>query len=50
VVTDLIAMGRWQRGDRDILVVLDAGYDDPRMAYLLAGLPGRSWGGCARTV
>lgn len=39
VVTDLIDMGRWQQGDRAILVVFDAGYDAPRMAYLLAGLP-----------
>jgi hypothetical protein len=39
VVTDLIEMGRWQAGGRDILVVLDAGYDAPRMAYLLEGLP-----------
>lgn len=39
VVTDLIEMGRWHIGDRDILVVFDAGYDAPRMAYLLDGLP-----------
>ncbi|MFF3277550.1 NF041680 family putative transposase [Streptomyces chrestomyceticus] len=39
VVQDLIDMGRWATGDRDILVVFDAGYDAPRMAYLLAGLP-----------
>ncbi|MFF4934885.1 NF041680 family putative transposase [Streptomyces griseofuscus] len=39
VVTDLIEMGRWKPGDRDILVVFDAGYDAPRMAHLLAGLP-----------
>ncbi|MDH6436625.1 hypothetical protein M2158_005166 [Streptomyces sp. SAI-144] len=32
-------MGRWHVGDRDILVVFDAGYDAPRMAYLLEGLP-----------
>ncbi|CAM5501391.1 hypothetical protein SRIMM317S_04977 [Streptomyces rimosus subsp. rimosus] len=32
-------MGRWHVGDRDILVVFDAGYDAPRMARLLAGLP-----------
>ncbi|MFD4949101.1 transposase [Streptomyces sp. NPDC058409] len=32
---------RWQAGDRDILVVFDAGYDAPRMAYLL----GRTAGG-----
>lgn len=38
VVTDLIDGGRWEMGDADILVVFDAGYDAPRMAYLLAGL------------
>lgn len=32
-------MGRWQFGDRDILIVFDTGYDAPRMAYLLDGLP-----------
>jgi hypothetical protein len=25
---------------KDVLVVLDAGYDAPRIAHLLAGLPG----------
>lgn len=39
VVEDLIDMGRWQQGDRDILIVFDAGYDAPRMACLLEGLP-----------
>ncbi|GGJ67381.1 hypothetical protein GCM10010121_092640 [Streptomyces brasiliensis] len=39
VVEDLIDMGRWRQGDRDILIVFDAGYDAPRMAYLLQGLP-----------
>ncbi|WUX51748.1 transposase [Streptomyces niveus] len=39
VITDLIEMGRWHFGDRDILVVFDAGYDAPRMAHLLDGLP-----------
>jgi hypothetical protein len=39
VVTDLIEMGHWHAGDRDILTVFDAGYDAPRMAYLLDGLP-----------
>jgi hypothetical protein len=39
VVVDLIEMGRWHVGDRDILVVFDAGYDAPRMAHLLSGLP-----------
>lgn len=39
VVERLIAAGQWQTGDPDILVVLDAGYDAPRIAFLLAGLP-----------
>ncbi|WP_369360881.1 NF041680 family putative transposase [Streptomyces sp. cg2] len=39
VVTDLIGQGQWEAGDPDILVVFDAGYDAPRMAYLLTGLP-----------
>ncbi|WP_406729855.1 NF041680 family putative transposase [Streptomyces sp. GD-15H] len=39
VVADLIDGGQWEDGDPDILVVCDAGYDAPRMAYLLKGLP-----------
>ncbi|RAJ29172.1 DDE superfamily endonuclease [Kitasatospora sp. SolWspMP-SS2h] len=39
VVEDLVAGGRWREGDPDILVVFDAGYDAPRMAHLLGGLP-----------
>jgi hypothetical protein len=39
VVTDLVEGGQWEQGDPDVLVVFDAGYDAPRMAYLLAGLP-----------
>ncbi|MFD9796705.1 NF041680 family putative transposase [Streptomyces sp. NPDC059070] len=39
VVTDLIGQGQWESGDDGILVVFDAGYDAPRMAYLLDGLP-----------
>ncbi|MEU3989708.1 NF041680 family putative transposase [Streptomyces platensis] len=39
VVTDLIDGGQREPGDADILVVFDAGYDAPRMAYLLDGLP-----------
>ncbi|MEU3356313.1 NF041680 family putative transposase [Streptomyces sp. NPDC037389] len=38
-VEDLIDMGRWHLGDRDILIVFDAGYDAPRMAHLPRGLP-----------
>ncbi|MER5852945.1 NF041680 family putative transposase [Streptomyces sp. NPDC002012] len=39
VVTDLIDGGQWEKGDPEILVVFDASYDAPRMAYLLDGLP-----------
>lgn len=39
VVEDLIAGGQWRQGDTDILIVFDAGYDAPRMAHLLHGLP-----------
>ncbi len=39
VVEDLIAGGRWRECGLDILIVFDAGYDAPRMAYLLDGLP-----------
>jgi hypothetical protein len=35
----LAAAGAWQPGDPDIIVVLDAGYDVIRLAWLLAGLP-----------
>lgn len=39
VVERLIAAGQWREGDPAILVVLDAGYDAPRIAHLLADLP-----------
>jgi hypothetical protein len=39
VITDLVAAGHWQPGDPDILIVADAGYDGPRLAFLLADLP-----------
>jgi hypothetical protein len=39
VVQRLISAGQWQPGDPDILTVLDAGYDAPRIAHLLADLP-----------
>jgi hypothetical protein len=39
VVQRLIAAGQWCEGDPEILIVLDAGYDAPRIAYLLADLP-----------
>ncbi|MEV0749796.1 NF041680 family putative transposase [Streptomyces sp. NPDC050273] len=39
VVERLVEAGQWRTGDLDILVVLDAGYDAPRIAHLLANLP-----------
>ncbi|MDH6580828.1 NF041680 family putative transposase [Kitasatospora sp. MAP5-34] len=39
VVEDLVTGGRWREGEPDVLVVFDAGYDAPRMAHLLDGLP-----------
>lgn len=39
VTQRLIAAGQWRDGDLDILFVLDAGYDAPRIAHLLADLP-----------
>jgi hypothetical protein len=35
----LIEAGQWSAGDPDILVVADAGYDGPRLAWLLRDLP-----------
>ncbi|HEY3035635.1 MAG TPA: transposase, partial [Streptosporangiaceae bacterium] len=39
VITRLIEAGHWRPGDPAILVIFDAGYDVPRLAFLLAGLP-----------
>ena len=39
VVARITAAGQWKDGDPDILVVLDAGYDLTRLAWLLADLP-----------
>jgi hypothetical protein len=39
VVDRLRAAGHWTAGDPPMLVVLDAGYDVHRLAYLLADLP-----------
>jgi len=35
----LIEAGHWRVGDPDILLVMDAGYDVTRLAYLLSDLP-----------
>jgi hypothetical protein len=39
VIARLIAAGHWHQGDPRILIVLDAGYDVTRLAWLLADLP-----------
>ncbi|WP_203823218.1 NF041680 family putative transposase, partial [Paractinoplanes ferrugineus] len=39
VVQRLITAGQWQPGDKNIWIVADAGYDGPRLAFLLADLP-----------
>jgi hypothetical protein len=39
VVNRLIAAGQWRPGDPDIMIVMDAGYDGPRLAHVLADLP-----------
>jgi hypothetical protein len=35
----LIEAGHWREGDPAILVIFDAGYDLPRLSFLLADLP-----------
>ena len=39
VVERLAEAGHWRDGEADILIVLDAGYDVTRLAFLLADLP-----------
>ncbi|MER7421130.1 NF041680 family putative transposase [Micromonospora peucetia] len=39
LVQRLITAGQWRTGTPDILIVADAGYDTPRLAYLLRDLP-----------
>ncbi len=39
VVERLIAAGQYHAGEPRILIVIDAGYDIPRLAYVLADLP-----------
>lgn len=39
VVQRLITAGQWRPGDPDVWIVADAGYDGPRLAFLLADLP-----------
>src|SRR4249920_1737038 len=44
VIGRLISAGHWREGDPAILVIFDAGYDIPRLAYLLADLPAQVLG------
>lgn len=44
VIERLAAAGQWQPGDPEVLVVLDAGYDAPRIAHLLRDLPVQALG------
>jgi hypothetical protein len=39
VVTLLLEANHWRPGDSEILLVADAGYDGPRLAFLLQDLP-----------
>jgi hypothetical protein len=39
VIARLVAAGHWHQGDLTVLVVVDAGYDVTRLAWLLADLP-----------
>lgn len=39
LIERLIEAGQWRQGDLDILIVVDAGYDVPRLAFLLDDLP-----------
>ncbi|MEU1486289.1 NF041680 family putative transposase [Streptomyces sp. NPDC005752] len=39
LVERLITAGQWKDGDLEILIVVDAGYDVPRLAFLLQDLP-----------
>ena len=41
VAERLITTGHWQPDDPDIRIVADAGYDGPRLAFLLTDLPVR---------
>jgi hypothetical protein len=39
VIARLAAAGHWREGDPDVIIVLDAGYDPTRLAWLLRDLP-----------
>ncbi|WP_037684067.1 transposase [Streptomyces griseus] len=39
LIERLMEAGQWKDGDPNVLIVVDAGYDVPRLAYLLGDLP-----------
>jgi hypothetical protein len=39
LIERLMTAGQWKDGDPEILIVVDAGYDVPRLAFLLRDLP-----------
>jgi hypothetical protein len=39
LIERLMEAGQWTDGDPDVLIVVDAGYDVPRLAFLLKDLP-----------
>src|SRR5687768_8987283 len=47
LVDRLIAAGQWRATDRDILIVLDAGYEAPRIAWLSRASRPRRGGSCS---
>ncbi|MFF0142841.1 transposase [Streptomyces sp. NPDC005227] len=50
LVERLIAVDQWQADDPDILIVADAGYDAPHLAFLLKDLPAQAWPGYGPTA
>ncbi|MER6562764.1 hypothetical protein ABT300_34545 [Streptomyces sp. NPDC001027] len=50
VVERLVASGQWKPGDAEVLIVLNAGYDAPRIARLLSDLLVEISASCAPTV
>jgi hypothetical protein len=49
LIARLLAAGQWKDGDPDVLIVVDAGYDVPRLASSSRICRCRCWAGCART-
>ncbi|MBB6421594.1 hypothetical protein HDC93_007227 [Streptomyces sp. AK010] len=43
-LVERLVAGQWKPGDPEVLVVLDAGYDAPRIAHLLNDLPVENFG------